>query len=395
MKKIMILGAGIYQVPLIRKAKELGFETVVVSIPGNYPGFKEADIVYYENTVDSEKVLQIAEKEGITGICTAGTDVAIISLGIVCDALGIPGLSENAARITTDKMLMKEAFKAHGVSTAPFEEVKVDADMISIEKVCESISYPVIFKAVDSSGSRGITKVESKADIPRAYKNIMGVTKRGFFLIEKYLIGEEYGAQAFVQNGIVEFVMPHGDYVFQGDTGVPIGHYVPYGNEQLIEKTQSELKKAIEAMGLDNCAINADFILVDDIPYVLEIGARSGATGLAEETSIYYGFDYYEKIIKVATGENVSFVPQNEKREANIVKLLYSDADGRITSILNDNDPDDHSIDVQFDYSEGECVRKFKVGPDRIGQVIVRDDSITLAEQKMERVLSNIRITIE
>ena len=37
MKKIMILGAGIYQVPLILKAKEMGLYTLVVSYPGPYP----------------------------------------------------------------------------------------------------------------------------------------------------------------------------------------------------------------------------------------------------------------------------------------------------------------------------------------------------------------------
>ena len=49
MTKIMILGAGIYQVPLIKKSIELGIYTIVVSIPGDYPGFKYADKVYYEN----------------------------------------------------------------------------------------------------------------------------------------------------------------------------------------------------------------------------------------------------------------------------------------------------------------------------------------------------------
>ena len=62
MKKIMILGAGIYQVPLIKTAKKLGLYTIVVSIPGNYPGFELADKVYYENTVDDEKILE-KEKE--------------------------------------------------------------------------------------------------------------------------------------------------------------------------------------------------------------------------------------------------------------------------------------------------------------------------------------------
>ena len=49
MKKLMIMGAGIYQVPLIRKAKDMGIYTIAVSIPGNYPGFAVADEVCHIN----------------------------------------------------------------------------------------------------------------------------------------------------------------------------------------------------------------------------------------------------------------------------------------------------------------------------------------------------------
>ena len=38
----------------------------------------------------------------------------------------------------------------------------------------------------------------------------------------------EFGAQAFIYNHSIQFVMPHGDLMFYGDTGVPIGHHVPY-----------------------------------------------------------------------------------------------------------------------------------------------------------------------
>lgn len=63
MKKLMILGAGIYQVPLIRKAREMGLETIAVSIPGDYPGFACADRVLYLNTRDSEGILKAAQQK--------------------------------------------------------------------------------------------------------------------------------------------------------------------------------------------------------------------------------------------------------------------------------------------------------------------------------------------
>ncbi len=103
MKKIMILGAGIYQVPLIKTAKRLGITSVVVSIPGNYPGFELADKVYYEDTTDYETILEIAKKEQIDGIVTAGTDVAVITIGKVCDELGLCGLTFDAAKIAQTK----------------------------------------------------------------------------------------------------------------------------------------------------------------------------------------------------------------------------------------------------------------------------------------------------
>ena len=68
MKKVLILGAGIYQVPLIQRAKKLGYYTIVASWPGKYPGFQYADKVYYVNTTDKEKLLEIAREEGISGV---------------------------------------------------------------------------------------------------------------------------------------------------------------------------------------------------------------------------------------------------------------------------------------------------------------------------------------
>lgn len=39
-EKIIILGAGRGQVPLINICKEYGLETIVISIDGDYPGFQ-------------------------------------------------------------------------------------------------------------------------------------------------------------------------------------------------------------------------------------------------------------------------------------------------------------------------------------------------------------------
>lgn len=395
MKKILILGAGVYQVPLIKTAKKLGYYAIVASIPGKYPGFQYADKIYHVNTTDKEALLKIAREEGISGVCVAGTDVCVPAQGYLCDQLGLTGPSEKAACQAQDKLLMKKAFAAHGVRTAYYEYVDIKNDHPT--DICEKIGYPVIFKAVDSSGSRGITRVNSEADISYAWKAVVDNTHSQRYLIEKFLTGSEFGAQACVWHGKLQFILPHGDYVFQGDTGVPVGHYAPYDmGEDIVADCKEQLALAVESMNLDNCAINADFILCEGKTYVLEIGARAGATGLVEMTSLYYGFDYYEKIIQLNMGEPLDFTPAAGKRQPNAEMLFRSEKTGVVKKIDTSGiTPDSRIVSVEFDVEPGDRVRKFQKGPDRIGMIVAIGDTVDEAREVMEKAANQVRIEVE
>ena len=220
-------------------------------------------------------------------------------------------------------------------------------------------------------------------------------TRKDYFLIEEFVEGEEFGAQAFVYNGEVQFILPHGDYVFHGDTGVPIGHFAPYNlNEDVIEDAKKQLRGAVKAMQLDNCAINADFILKDNKTYVLELGGRCGATCLAELTSIYYGFDYYEKILRTALGENPHFT-FDKPFVPNASHLLMSDKDGIIKSQVDHNEPNEDICEVEFDYKPGDEVHKFHVGPHRIGHIITKGETLEDAQKLLFEAMDKVEITVE
>ncbi|HCE74026.1 MAG TPA: carboxylate--amine ligase [Lachnospiraceae bacterium] len=391
MKKLMVMGAGIYQVPLIKAAREMGIYTIAVSIPGNYPGFGYADEVLHINTVDSEAVLKAAQERQIDGICTAGTDVAVMTIGRVNDAMGLSGISYEAAKIACDKVLMKQAYEANGVRTAKYRKVYFNED---VNEKIRGLEYPLIVKIVDSSGSRGITRVDSPDRLQAAILNAQSFTRKDYYIVEEFITGREFGAQAFVMDGKVQFVLPHGDYIFLGSTGVPAGHFAPYalseeGERDCIETTE----KAIRAMKLDNCAVNCDFIMRDGRTYVLEIGGRSGATCLAELVSIYYGYDYYRKIIQVALGQKPDF--PTDKAVPNASKLLMSDRDGTIFSLANRNPKDSEKIvEVKFDYTVGDTVKKFHVGPNRIGHVITKGGTLAEATAALDKALEHIEIGV-
>lgn len=394
MKKIIILGAGIYQVPLIKCAKKLGYYSIVCSIEGNYPGFAYADKVYYINTTDKEAVLKVAQEEKADGIVTAGTDVAVNTIGYVCDKLGLKGLSSVSAEMVTDKSLMKKAFNEEGVSTAKYFEIKSKNDLIA--SFC-NLTFPLIIKAVDLSGSRGIVVVDTKEKALSAFDEVMEATHKDYCIVEEFIVGEEFGAQAFMYDGKMQFVLPHGDYVFQADTGIPIGHYAPYNMGDDIVKQAIEItEKAARALKIDNAAMNCDYILKDGKVYVIEIGARSGATCLAELVSIYYGLDYYEIILKAAMDEKPDFSKVSASSGTpNASMLLYKEQDGIIKSQENNIQDQKNVVDVSFDYQIGDTIHAFKNGTHRIGQLIVKGDTLEDCEKLLHTCMDKINIEVE
>ncbi len=393
MKKIMIPGAGIYQLPLIKKAKELGLIAIVASVPGNYPGFSYADKVYYIDTKDAESILKTAASENIDGIVTTGTDAAVVSIGTVCDKMGLLGISKEAAEISCNKLLMKKAFLKNGIPSARFVVVRTYDDLYGLS---DKLPFPMVFKAVDSSGSRGIVKVENACDMKSAYKKVFDITKKDYFIAEEFLSGEEFGAQAFVYKKEIKFIMPHGDFVFYGDAGVPVGHYAPYEIPDDIKKQVEDIiPAAVRAIGLDNCALNFDFMLYNGRVYVLELGARAGATCLAELVSLYYNMDYYKEIIKTAVGDipDFSAVGQNSALPCAGV-IIKSDKDGVIKSIENKNPENKNIVETVFDYKAGDRVRRFGTGPDRIGHIIVRAATLDGCMELIKKTKENINIEI-
>lgn len=390
MKKIMILGGGYYQLPLINVAKKCNIETIVCGIAGNYPGYKVADKWIDVDTFDKEACLLIAQKESIDGILTTGTDQMLPTLGYIVDRLHLLGPSEMSTKLSTNKFEMKKAFFAKNVRTASFQRVVSVDDCLSFSN---KFGYPVVLKVVDASGSRGVVVVHSEEELFVQFPLIFDETKLDYIIIEKFISGEEFGAQAFVRNGKLTFVMPHGDVVFHGLTDVPIGHYAPYErSEELMEDIRSQLELCVDALGIDNTAINADFILSDGKVYVLEIGARAGATCLPELISCHYDMNYYEYLIRMCLGEAISF-PTNPKC-AGYVETLQTQLTGEVLSIATPQLPTEvHSFCIYP--KKGDLIRSFRNAYDRIGTLVLKGNNVEELRCVRDSILNNLDIKIK
>lgn len=375
MKKLMILGAGIYQAPLIETAKRMGLYTIVVSYPGKYPGFSLADKIYELDTTDWRQILQAAREEGIDGICTTGTDVAVRTIGHVTKELNLPGIPLKAAEILTDKYLMKQVFKEEGIRSAEFLPV------FSLEEAKEALKKlgsPAVLKVTDSSGSRGVIKVHNEDELKNAYQSAKAYTRKPYLLMEEFIDAVEIGIDAFVSENKIVMSLAHDKIIYKGSkTTVPVGHHFPYSgsNPELLNDIQNQLQKLIQGTGLNNCAVNMDAFVKDNCLYTIEAGGRAGATCIPELVSMYGGFDYYEQMIRNALGMPVDFSMKDFS--ACSARLLYSEKKGTLSKIYSDRIQKlkEEDIYVSLDYDMGAPIEAMENGTDRIGQAYFFHDT--------------------
>ena len=387
----MILGASYSQLPLYEAARHLGVSTVAASTPGDWPGFAVADESVYADITSPEAILKAAQEKEIDGITTCCLDAGVRALGYTCEQMGLIGPSAKSADISNDKFKMKEAFMAGGVRCA--RHICIHS-LEELEEALEKLEFPVVLKAVDLMGSRGIFRCNTREETFFYYNKTMEATRKDYCLVEEFIEGQVLGCEAMIQNGQLLYCLPNNIEAFQSYVPTPIGHSVPYKKQnELGKEVEHQVKLAIRATGLDNCPVNCDLIEKNGKIYVIEITGRAGGTCLPEMVSIYYGINYYEAIVRLALGMDVQEMFRDKiSGTANLSRTLLSDKDGIVKAIHNANKPAADIVDLSFNIVPGDEVHHYTNGRDRLGQVILRGESLAACEKRLEEILSKINI---
>lgn len=387
-KKVLILGGGTAQLELIKTAREMGIQTVVVGSAGAYQGYDIADKVYNVDILDKEKILTIAREENVAGVCMVCSDFGLQTLGYLCDKLKLKGITETSAIISSNKLSMKEVLVNNNIPTARHIKVSNETD---IEKALDRLTFPLMIKAVDLQGSKGIFKCTTPEEVFSNYKYILELTKTPYCILEEFIEGEEFGVQAFVWNNDILFILPHGDILWQsGDTTVPIGHFVPYRvNSELLESIHSIVSRSIKAMGYDNCAVNVDLILRNGKVYVIELTGRAGANGLSDITSHYLGIDYLKFILLAATDNDplTYWATHHFTKQTILSRQLFTQQEGKVSMIQIN--PNSRIEKTTLFIKPGDTVHKFKNSADCVGRILCRADNLNECETVIKDFISN------
>lgn len=244
-------------------------------------GYKNAQIVdVSENIMNDLKGFEFAYntlhgKYGEDG-CIQG----------ILEILKIPytGCGVMASAICMNKEYTKKVMQTAGLPLIKSVYLLPDED--PVEKVRE-LNYPLMVKPVSEGSSFGMAKVDCEGELVDAVENARKYNAD--ILIEEYLVGicatvgvlegegkpqvteilelrpknEWYDYEAKYTKGMTEFILPA---------------------ELSPEMTAQVKKYAVEAFKVCGCSgvSRVDFLIVDDIPYILEVNTNPGMTDTSD-----------------------------------------------------------------------------------------------------------------
>ena len=394
----MIIGAGQTQVPLIQAAKRENYYTVVCDLNPDAPGVPMANSFYRVSTKDRNGLLEVALKEKIDGI-VANSEYAMRDVAYIANQMGLVGNPENAVALLSSKSSFR-ALQEKGGLFAPKCLPNVSVEQISTNQAL--LSFPIIIKPDESSGTRCVVSITDPCDherISEAICSARAVSRNGKAIAEEYV---PMPLRSVIEG---EIFLHHGEILWDGLFHTIRSHHMPMipmtyvfplqEEENRLGQLKTVLTKAFRSAGIVHGEYNIEmFFTAEGNPFLIELNPRQGGNDLPRYTQESCGIDLTRLLVTTSMGDDEYWNElQHEQRKTNhiIHHMLYPGISGIYKGIKTDDSISACIRRIQIKPVIGDQIEKAKDGSYDIGYA---DLSFEDAEEQM-RVAMQIEDLIQ
>ena len=392
MKKLLVLAAGILQVPVIKKAKEMGVYVVAADGDENAVGLKLADKAIVVNITSEEDMLRVAREEQVDGVIHPCSEVSMNVMGRINDELGLSGISRETAIRATNKHLMREAFEKYG-APSPKSMCFTDVE-VAWGAFCTDFTGACILKPSRNSGSRGIAKISADIkmdEFARLFEISKNESRDKSVMLEQFVEGPEFSIEIIVWNGEVNVLTVTDKKTTEAPHFVELGHNQPScRTAEEVETLKAAAVAGVKALGVNNCACHAEAKLMDGKAYLMEIGARLGGDFISTElTHLSTGIDMVAAAVDVALGIEPDLSVKEEPKGACI--RYFCPKPGKLVSISNLEALDEPRVYEKKIYVQvGDMIPEVTSSLCRSGHVIVTEETPQKAIALAEKLITDV-----
>lgn len=397
-EKLLVIGAGPGQLHIIKAAKKLGYHVTVVSVPGDYPGFKIADEILYEDIFNTDSIIAYAKEHGIQGVLSDQSDMAAPLVGRVAEALGLPTWGEETARRFTDKVKMRAVFEELGLPIPTYRHATTVEEALA---VVGEIGYPVIIKPTDAFASRGVFKIYNEEELLEFFPRSLEASRCKNIIIEQLLQGDQYFCQGFVQEHKLRLYAFSDRYYYNlPDVAIPYTNAFPAKITPDFQIRMTEMfAKVVNYLNPLFGHVWAEWIYnkETDTFYIIEIAIRGGGAFVTDELiPRAYGIDSQPFLVNAAMGHNEKKFEDEVIVPRSAAFFSFLLPEGTIAKIEGLEKVNSISGVVKTDYKKmavGDIVPPIENKGSRYGMVIIEGND----RDELDSILAEVKqaLTIE
>ena len=399
MKKLLLLGGTRYLVPVIQRAKELGYYTITCDYLPNNISHKYSDEYHNVSIVEKEKVLELAESLAVDGVMSFACDPGVTTAAYVAEKMGLPapGPYESVALLQNKgafrSFLMENGFavpKAASFRRETFSPVHI-ADF----------QFPLIVKPTDSAGSKGVSKVESMEEIEKAIDFALSYSRGEEFIVEEFIDSQGFSSDSdcFSIDGELKFASFSSQRFDRSAENpyTPAAYSWPSSmtSEQESE-LRSELQRLLKLLHMRSSLYNVETrVGKDGRPYIMEVSPRAGGNRISEMLHYVTGTDLITKAIQAALGEPIDsdFSEQYRGHWAEVV--LHAEKTGAFQALWVSEEIRENVVEEDLWVRKGAVVRPFKAANEAIGTLVLRFQAQEALEKIMSHISDYIRVQVD
>ncbi len=409
-KNLLILGAGVDQIPGIKKARELGIYTISLDGNPNASGKILSDEFYEVNIKDYdciEKFLKSYSLKKIDGVIAYGVDIPTI-IAKTANFLGVNyTIPLDSAIISEDKYESKVFMSKNNIPIPKYSLVQSIED---IKRFMNNIDYPIIIKPVDNSASRGITIVKNKNEINDAYKYALEFSKSKKIIVEECLSGNQISSESIIVDGRIYHMgfldrnydrnqMFYPNIIENGGDMPSLAM-----NETYINNLTKYFTIICQKLNIKNGVIKGDLIISNNKLYIIEFALRLSGGNFS---TICIPNSSHFDIIKFVTMLHLNLNIESKELEHNLqdeyVSMRYKflednnlKPNGIVRDIIFQEKDSENIIYTNMHYNIGSIIPlKTTDHSKRLGFVIAKGDSPTDAINNAENYLDNLEYVVE
>lgn len=391
-KTILVLPGTFWQVQLVQKIKEMGHRALIVNPAHDSPCFEYADGYLQSDIFDKEKVIAYGTENHIDAVMSDECDIAMNLVAELGKAFQVPTLDEDTAALFTDKFLMREFSKRHGLRYPEYKFCKTAEDAISL---LNDIKRPIIIKPLDSNASHGVFRCDTSEDVRAHFDEAMSFSRvEKSVLAERFIVGTEFTIDG-VKTPNAHFTMAISEKKhFAHNESIANELYFTHANINYdYDKLRALNDTFVMKSNLKFGFTHAEYKCEDGEFYLIEIAARGGGNMISScITQWMSGYDTYRYLIDCSTGniydEDFSLRPDYRDRAA-VLKFFSTPNGGGVVKAIEGIDYLENEKDVKFfrfNFKIGDVIQDAKNDSARIGFYIACSEN----EKKLKEVMANI-----